>query len=180
MIPPARLSAPQWSPTSIPAGSGGSDGIPVFAISPLAACASVSRLGCVTHGPAAPHELPCAYTSRGIETMQLLAAETEAIEHAGPVVREQNVVARGHPACDFDPAGFLQVQRDAAFAAIHRDEVVRDLRVLHVRPADQRRQHEAAQIAGLAILHLHDLGAQVGEKQARERSLNLLTRFRSP
>ncbi len=109
--------------------------------------------------------------------MQLLETQAEAIEHPGPVVREQHVVVRGHPAHDFNPGGFLQVQRDAAFAAIHRDEVVRDLRVLHVRPADQRSEHETAEIAGLAILHLHDLGAQVGQKQARERSLNLLRDF---
>jgi len=81
---------------------------------------------------------------------------------------------------DLDSGGFLQVERDTAFTAVHRDVVMRDLRVLDVGTADKFGSQPAAQIASLTVSDFGDFGAKIAKKKRSKRSLYLLRNFNNP
>ena len=91
----------------------------------------------------------------GISLGERFVREAEPLQDARPVVREQD-------------------ERDAALAAVHGEEVVAEIRVLGVRPADQPHQHVSAEIADQGHLDLDDHGPHVREKQSGVRSLDFL------
>src|SRR5215469_9288451 len=86
-------------------------------------------------------------------------------------------MAFNQAADDLDGSAFLKIERYAAFAAVHRDVVMRDLRVPDIGSADKFSGQPAAQIAGLAVLDFGDLGAKIAEKKRSKRPLYLLCDF---
>src|SRR5208337_543859 len=107
--------------------------------------------------------------------MQIVETQSLAVEHAGAIVGQQHVVAAHQPLDDFDRFGLPEVERNAALATIHRDEIVRDLGILRFRSPDHFGKHPAAGVAGSALFDFGDARAEVGEKQRRKRTLDLLT-----
>jgi len=79
-----------------------------------------------------------------IDFLEILETEAEPLQHARTIVGQNDVGDPGEAPNDLDAVGLLQVHRDTALAAIHRDEVMRDLRVLHVGAADELGEHPAA------------------------------------
>ena len=110
----------------------------------------------------------------GIDLLQLLEAQPTAVENPGPIVGQQYVVAARELLDDLHRFRLPQVKRDAAFAAVHRDEVMRHLGVFRVRSADHLGKHPAAGVSRPALFDLGHAGAEVGEKQGRKRTLDFL------
>src|ERR1051325_10608991 len=81
---------------------------------------------------------------------------------------------RGSPLDHFLAARLLEIDRDAPLAAVHRQEVLREVRVGSVGPGEEADSHPARELAALAGLDLHDVGAEVGQKERRVRALDLL------
>ena len=113
----------------------------------------------------------------GIDPLQLLEAQPTAIQDAGPIVGQQHVIAARKLLDDFHRLGLPQVERDAAFAAVHRDKIVRNLGIFRIRPADHLGKHPAAGVTGPALFDLGHAGAEIGEKQRRKRALDFLPNF---
>src|SRR2546425_877536 len=67
----------------------------------------------------------------GVDFQKIVEAQAEPIQNARPIVSQENVVALRHPLDDLDALRLLQIYRDTALTPVHRDEVVRDFRILH-------------------------------------------------
>jgi hypothetical protein len=109
-----------------------------------------------------------------VPSRELLVAEAEALEYARAIVREQHVRLRDELVQDFLAAVLLEIEGDAALAAVHRQEVR-----AHMSGANPRKERvgtePAGEIAGLAILDLDDFRPHVREIERGIGPLNLLS-----
>ena len=97
----------------------------------------------------------------GVHGAQILVTQPEALHHAGAEVVDHHLHARDEALHDLDRARLLEVERDAALAAVVRDEV---------GDGAVAREDVAAALA-VAPLDLDDLGAHVGHQRRGERPL---------
>ncbi len=111
----------------------------------------------------------------GIYLLQFFEAQAAPVQHAGTIVGQQDVVALHQALDDLDRLGLAQVERDAALAAVHGDEVVRDLRVFRFRAADHFGEHPAAGVSRAALFDLGHGGSEIGQEQRRKGSLDFLS-----
>src|SRR5262249_26312097 len=102
-------------------------------------------------------------------------AETETVEHAWAIIREQHVARAGEPMDQADAARLFQIDGDAAFSAIHSGEVKGHFLVLRLGAADQPAGEPSTQIAGLAIFNLDYAGAHIGEDECCKWALDFLS-----
>ena len=80
----------------------------------------------------------------------------------------------GQTANDFYGSAFLQVKRDTALPAVHRNVVMGDLRIPDIGPADKFRGQPPAQVARLTVFNFRDLGTKVAKNQGGKWPLYLL------
>jgi hypothetical protein len=98
----------------------------------------------------------------GIHRRQGVVAQPERLHRAGPEVLDENVGRRRHALEDLDALGRLEVERHVALVPVDHQERGR-LAVLVRWPC-------ARLVAGPGVFHLDDVGAQVGQEHAAERS----------
>jgi len=89
--------------------------------------------------------------------------EPEALEHPGTELLEEDVVPLDHPQNGRPRARLLQVEADAALAAVQREERGR-------RVTRRERRRQAQVVARTGVLQLVDAGAEVGQGQRGERA----------
>ena len=141
------------------AGSvGGPSACPVRWAKPLIASARVPKPARAAYGPVWPKPVIRATHQTGVELEQHVGGEAPALEGAGPEVLDQHVGGGDQAAEDLGALGGGQAERDGALVA-------RDLRPPD-RGAVERRAVAAHAVAGLRVLDLDHLGAEVAEDLA--------------
>ena len=97
----------------------------------------------------------------GVERLHRVPAEAQALHHAGPVVLDQDIGVRQQPGEHLLAGRLLEIDRDAALAALDRHRLQRH--------AVGEQAHLAHRVA-LGRLDLDDLGAEVGQQPATGRA----------
>ena len=97
-----------------------------------------------------------------IERCKRLVSEPEALHHAGTEALDEHVVTRDEPQQRSARFRLLQVEYDAAFAAIER--------VKHCVHAANLWGHDAQIVAACRVLDLVDLRSEIREHHRRERA----------
>ena len=116
--------------------------------------------GAVLARPRAPEGRDRAVHEPGVQRGERVVAEPERFHGAGPEILDEDVGARDEALEGLDALGLLEIERDVALVAVD-DEEGRGLPVLVGRP-------RARLVAAPGVLHLDDVGAEVGEEHGAE------------
>ena len=100
---------------------------------------------------------------RGIDRLQRLVAQAQALDRRGPRVMDEEIAALDHRLQDLDRARLLEVEAERAFVAVgrHVDRA-------HVLVAAHRAARQAQQVP-LRRLDLDHVGAHIGQMLRGER-----------
>ena len=91
-----------------------------------------------------------------VDVAGFFVAKAEPFHGARPEVFHQHVRRRDQPFQDFQPVGVLEVQCQASLVAVDAHEI-------GALAVDERRAIGAGVVPGARALHLHHVGAHVGE-----------------
>ena len=124
--------------------------------------------------PALPIPGNRAIDDAAIERFQRIVAETEPPEHAGAEVLQHDVGDGAQRLQLRKARGILQIDRDRPLVAVDRRKIFAER-----RPAVGRgeRRPAAHAVAARRILHLDDVGAEIGEQRARKGPRRDLSKF---